>query len=63
MYKLDKLNQNLNVQQQLESGSLFIMGGSSQRFFNHEIPKSTDIDSSEMESRCRYSLTFREFIA
>ena len=66
LYKLDKLNQNLNFQQKLESGSLFIMGGSSQRFFSHEIPKSSDInsiDSSEMESRCRYSLTFREFIS
>lgn len=39
----------------LESGSLFIMGGSSQKSYQHSIKKS-DCD------KVRYSLTFREFI-
>lgn len=38
----------------LESGSLFIMGGCSQKYYTHEIPQS---DSEKV----RYSLTFREF--
>jgi len=53
--KLDKLKQNLNFSYKLESGSLFIMGGCSQKYFTHEIPIS-DTD------KLRYSLTFREFI-
>ena len=40
---------------ELESGSLFIMAGSSQKYYTHEIPKN---DSKEH----RYSLTFRETI-
>lgn len=40
---------------QLEDNSLFIMGGASQKYYSHEIPKS---DSDKV----RYSLTFREFI-
>ena len=38
----------------LESGSLFIMGGCSQKYYTHEIPRS---DSDDV----RYSLTFRQF--
>ena len=53
---LDKTKQNLNFSFELEPGSLFMMAGSSQRFFSHEIPKTTE--------KCgrRYSLTFREFV-
>jgi alkylated DNA repair dioxygenase AlkB len=40
---------------ELESGSLFIMAGSSQRFYQHSIDKC---DCKNV----RYSLTFREFI-
>lgn len=42
-------------EQPLQNNSLFIMGGCSQKYFTHQIPKddSTDI---------RYSLTFREMI-
>lgn len=39
----------------LESGSLFIMAGSSQKYYKHSIPK-------EYCNNVRYSLTFREFI-
>jgi len=39
----------------LESGSIFIMTGSSQKFFVHEIPKTKT-------QKIRYSLTFRNFI-
>ena len=46
-------DQNLNFK--LDSGSLFIMGGSSQKYYTHEIP-ITDTDET------RYSFTFREFI-
>lgn len=45
--------QNLNFK--LDSGSLFIMGGSSQKYYTHEIPIA-DTDKT------RYSLTFREHI-
>ena len=48
-------NKNLNFSFQLESGSLFLMMGSSQRFWTHSITKSNDKD-------CRYSFTFREYI-
>jgi alkylated DNA repair dioxygenase AlkB len=40
---------------ELESGSLFIMAGSSQKYYQHSIPK-------EYCDNVRYSLTFREFI-
>ena len=53
---LDNKKQHLNFTYTLEPGSLFIMAGSSQRFFSHEIPKT------EEECGRRYSLTFREFI-
>ena len=39
----------------LEDNSLFIMGGASQKYYSHEIPKSDSVKQ-------RYSLTFREFI-
>jgi len=39
----------------LEPNSLFIMGGASQKYFTHEIPKS---DTSNL----RYSLTLREYL-
>ena len=39
----------------LESGSLFIMAGSSQKYYTHEIPKTNSQNH-------RYSLTFRETI-
>ncbi len=55
--KLDRKHQDLNFKFTLESGSMFIMAGSSQRFFSHEIPKSDERDCD-----IRYSLTFREFI-
>lgn len=50
---LDKTFENFNFE--LESGSLFIMGGSSQKYFVHEIPKKD-------ESKLRYSLTFRKYL-
>ena len=40
----------------LENSSLFIMAGSSQKYFSHEIPKE-EHDCGE-----RFSLTFREVI-
>jgi alkylated DNA repair dioxygenase AlkB len=52
--KLDQ-NSNKNFSFSLESGSLFIMSGSSQKYFVHEIPKCDTKD-------IRYSFTFREFI-
>ena len=52
--KYDK-GSNRNFSFELESGSIFIMSGSSQKYFVHEIPKC---DTSEV----RYSFTFREFI-
>ena len=55
--KLDREKQNRTFSYNLESGSLFIMAGSSQKFFSHEIPKS---DNSFQG--CRYSFTFREFV-
>ena len=53
--KRDKNKSDLTFTFTLESGSLFIMMGSSQRFWSHEIPKSTDMEP-------RYSFTFREYI-
>jgi alkylated DNA repair dioxygenase AlkB len=54
--KRDKEKEDLNFSLTLESGSLFIMMGSSQRFWSHEIPKSND-------TQPRYSFTFREYIS
>ena len=48
-------NSNENFSFDLESGSLFIMGGSSQKSYLHSIKKSEC-------NNIRYSLTFREFI-
>ena len=45
---------NVDFEIELEDNSLFIMGGASQKYFSHEIPKSNSIEQ-------RYSLTFREF--
>ena len=42
-----------NFEINLESGSLFIMAGASQKYFTHEIPKEPD-------KSLRYSLTFRQ---
>lgn len=52
--KRDKNKSDMNFSFTLESGSLFIMMGSSQRFWSHEIPKSKD-------TLPRYSFTFREY--
>ena len=46
---------DMDFEIELEDNSLFIMGGASQKYYSHEIPKS---DSTNP----RYSLTFREFI-
>lgn len=56
-YKSIKLNKNSNLNSEflLESGSLFIMSGSSQKYFVHEVPKTNS-------NSTRYSLTFREFL-
>ena len=48
-------NKKNNFSFELESGSIFIMAGSSQKFYYHSINKC---DCSNV----RYSLTFREFI-
>ena len=52
--KLQK-NDYRNFSYNLESGSLFIMAGSSQKYFAHEIPQTKTND-------IRYSLTFRQYI-
>ena len=52
--KLDKERME-EIRIPLKPGSLFIMGGSVQKYYSHEIPKV------EMDG-VRYSLTFREFI-
>ena len=51
--KKDKTSE-VDFEMELEDNSLFIMGGASQKYYSHEIPKS---ESKET----RYSLTFREF--
>lgn len=51
--KLDKNNQQ-EIILPLESGSLFIMAGSIQKYFSHEIPKTNS-------NKTRYSMTFRQF--
>ena len=53
--KLDKINTHLNCRIRLTEGSLLVMGGATQKYYIHEIPKVSDtIDA-------RYSLTFRQF--
>ena len=53
-HKDDKSKEN-SFEINLKSGSLLIMTGSSQKYFNHSIPESTNND-------IRYSLTFRDFL-
>jgi len=53
--KLDRKNSHLNFSFTLHSGSIFIMSGSSQKYWTHEIPKDTSLYN-------RYSLTFRHHI-
>jgi alkylated DNA repair dioxygenase AlkB len=58
-HRLDK-NLDINLDKtdfsfELESGSIFIMAGSSQRFYHHSLKKTVC-------ENVRYSLTFREFI-
>ena len=55
MSKHDKKNKHLNMKFTLESGSLLIMAGESQKHWTHEINK-------EDNKKKRYSLTFRELI-
>tara|TARA_B110000208_G_C11800740_1_gene442088 strand:+ start:4950 stop:5621 length:672 start_codon:yes stop_codon:yes gene_type:complete len=54
--KKDHKNKYLNFSQDLESGSVFLMGGASQKFWTHEIEKPT------LNQGVRYSLTFRNHI-
>ena len=54
--KRDKLNSHLDFSFKLENASLFIMSGSSQKYWSHEIPPCENAD-------IRYSLTFRKHIA
>jgi alkylated DNA repair dioxygenase AlkB len=56
-YKPDILNNHLDFSQKLETGSLYVMGGTLNKYFTHEIPINKH--SSGIP---RYSLTFREFI-
>ncbi len=44
---------------ELESGSIFIMAGSSQKFYKHSIKKYEPNEINDV----RYSLTFREYIS
>nr|QFG74097.1 MAG: 2OG-Fe(II) oxygenase superfamily protein [Megaviridae environmental sample] len=53
--KLDKNASNLNFSILLEPRSLFLMGGNTQKFYSHQIPKCN-------VSGTRYSLTFREHL-
>ena len=53
--RLEKDKKHMNFSFELESNSLFIMGGSSQLHYHHSIDK-------EICENVRYSLTFREFI-
>ena len=54
--KEDKEFQNFGFT--LESGSMFIMAGSSQKYFVHSIPKT----KQDEHNKLRYSLTFRKFL-
>ena len=51
--KSDKTNPE-EIKITLPSGSLFIMAGSIQKYFSHEIPKT-------YSNKTRYSMTFRQF--
>ena len=52
----DKEKKELNRKITLESGSLLIMSGTTQKYYSHEIPKT------EEKKNTRYSLTFREYL-
>ena len=54
--KPDHSKQHLNLDIELENGSLFIMAGASQKYFSHEIKKT------DHPCNTRYSLTFREHL-
>ena len=54
--KPDRSKQHLNLDIELENGSLFIMAGASQKYFSHEIKKT------DHPCDTRYSLTFREHL-
>jgi alkylated DNA repair dioxygenase AlkB len=54
--KKDKETQYMNFNMKLESGSLFIMAGSSQKYWTHGISPNLDILDT------RYSITMREQI-
>jgi alkylated DNA repair dioxygenase AlkB len=54
--KNNKTESHLNRIYSLKSGSLFIMAGSSQKYYSHEIPKTTSICD------VRYNLTFRHYV-
>ena len=56
--KRDKDNEYLNFKLTLKPNSLFIMAGSSQKYWTHQIPKITTLT----ESNPRISLTFRKQI-
>lgn len=49
-------NDSYNLNVELEDNSLFIMAGSSQKYFTHEIPKNPQCINT------RFSLTFRKHI-
>lgn len=49
-------NDSYNLNVELEDNSLFIMAGSSQKYFTHEIPKKSQCINT------RFSLTFREHL-
>ena len=51
--KPDKHNADKNFEITLKSGSIMIMGGETQKYFSHEIPKDDT-------TQCRISCTFRE---
>jgi alkylated DNA repair dioxygenase AlkB len=53
--RLEKDKKHMNFSFELESSSMFIMGGSSQCHYHHSINKTVC-------ENVRYSLTFREFI-
>ena len=60
--KEDKEFQNFGFT--LEPGSMFIMAGSSQKYFIHSIPKMKQDkqDKQDKLDKLRYSLTFRKFL-
>lgn len=56
MLKQDKSKQYLNQNIDLKHGSIFILAGSANKYFSHEIQKT------DKPKKVRYSLTFREYI-